>query len=243
MLMNYNYIMVIKFNEGEGYKMINAPSLANCDLLNMGKQIDELIAGNVKFLHIDLMDGHYVPNLFFPTSIVKAIKTKYPEVIADVHLMVTNPQDYIDILKEYGADYVSFHIDSTSFTIRLLRNIRAKGMKAGVAINPSQRIDIIEPFIQYLDYVVLMTVEPGFAGQKFMEGSLERLDELNALKEKYKAKFLISIDGGIDYPNSIESLKRGAEILVTGIYTVFNQPDGLTNACLRFEREMSAIKK
>ena len=222
--------------------MINAPSIANCDLLNIGKQIEELIAGNVIFLHIDLTDGHYVPNLFFSTSILKTIKLKHPDIIADVHLMVSNPQDYIDLLKEYGADYVSFHIDSTSFSIRLLRNIRSKGMKAGVVINPSQRIDIIEPFINYLDYVVLMTVEPGFVGQKFMEGSLERLDELNKLRKKYSAKFLISIDGGIDYPNSVECLKRGAEILVTGIYTVFNQPDGLTDACLRFEKEMSNIK-
>ncbi|NEU31071.1 ribulose-phosphate 3-epimerase [bacterium LRH843] len=221
--------------------MINAPSIANCDLLNIGQQIDELVAGNVTFLHIDLMDGHYVPNLFLPTSIVKAIKTNYPNVIADVHLMVSNPHDYIDYLKEYGADYVSFHIDSTSFSIRLLRNIRDKGMKAGVVINPSQRIEIIEPLIPYLDYVVLMTVEPGFAGQKFMNGSLERLDDLHTLREKTNARFLISIDGGIDYPNSIESLKRGADILVTGIYTVFNQPGGLTDACIRFEKEMSGI--
>ncbi len=222
--------------------MINAPSIANCDLLNIGKQIDEIIAGNVTFLHIDLMDGNYVSNLLFPTSIVKAIKTKYPNIITDVHLMVNNPDNYIDLLKKYGADYVSFHIDSTSFVTRLLTKIRNKGMKGGVAINPSQRIDIIEPFINYLDYVVLMTVEPGYAGQIFMEGSLERLDELNKLREKYNAKFLISIDGGIDYPNSRECLKRGAEILVTGIYTVFNQTDSLTEACIRFEKEMSRIK-
>jgi ribulose-phosphate 3-epimerase len=223
-------------------QMIHAPSIANCDLLHLGKQMDEMIAGHVSFLHIDLADGHYVPNLLFPTSIVKAIKAKYPHVIADVHLMVSNPQDYIDLLKEYGADYVSFHIDSTRFSIRLLRHIRNQGMKAGIVIDPSQRIDLIEPLIDYLDYVVLMTVEPGFAGQKFMEGSLERLDELNKLREKNKANYLISVDGGIDYPNSIESLKRGADILVTGIYTVFNQPDGLTNACIRFEKEMSGIK-
>ncbi|WP_371373738.1 ribulose-phosphate 3-epimerase [Sporomusa aerivorans] len=222
--------------------MINAPSIANCNLLEMGKQIDELVSGNVTFLHIDLMDGHYVPNLAFPITIVKEIKTKYPQLALDVHLMVSNPQDYIDRLKEYGADYVSFHIDSTSFSVRHLKNIRNLGMKAGIVINPSQRIDIIEPLIDYLDYVVLMTVEPGFAGQKFMEGSLERLEELNRLRERYKASFLISIDGGVDYPKAIESLKRGADILVTGIYVVFNQPDGITNACFRFDKEMNGIQ-
>ncbi|MCM3760018.1 ribulose-phosphate 3-epimerase [Alkalihalobacillus oceani] len=222
--------------------MINAPSIANCDLLHIGKQIDELVAGGVTFLHIDLMDGHYVPNLFLPTSVVKAIKMKYPHIVTDVHLMVSNPEAYVDLLKEYDADYVSFHIDSTSFSIRILRDIREKGMKAGVVINPSQRIDCIEPLIRYVDYVVLMTVEPGFAGQTFMEGSLERLDELQQLRQKYKASFLISVDGGIDYPNAIESVKRGADILITGIYTIFNQSVGLTEACKKFQQDMHNVE-
>jgi len=220
--------------------MINAPSLANCDLLEMGREIGELIAGNASFLHIDVMDGHYVPNLFFPPVMVKAIKKKFPDATADVHLMVDNPVEYIDILADFGTDYLSFHLDSTSFAIRLLRRIRERGMKAGIVLNPSQRVDSIEPVVAYLDYVVLMTVEPGFAGQKFMDGSLERLDELALLRKKAGASFLISVDGGIDYPNSLEAVKRGADILVTGIYTVFNQSEGLKEACLRFEREIGS---
>ena len=219
--------------------MINSPSIANCDLLRLGEQIDELLGGNVKFLHIDLMDGHYVPNLFLPPTIVKAIKEAHPDVIADVHLMVSNPFDYVDRLAAYGADYFSFHLDSTSFAIRLINLIQSKGMKAGVVINPSQRIDALEPLVPYLDLVVLMTVEPGFAGQKFMDGSLERLASLTALRKSSNAKFLISVDGGIDYPNSYASVKLGADILITGIYTVFNQPDSLSEACLRFEKAMS----
>lgn len=219
--------------------MINSPSIANCDMLRIGQQIDELVKGNVKFLHIDLMDGHYVPNLLFPLNIVKAVKQAHPAIVADVHLMVTNPFDYVDTLAAYGADYFSFHLDSTSFSLRLIKLIQSKGMKAGVVINPSQRIDSIEPLAPYLDLVVLMTVEPGFAGQKFMDGSLERLAALNALRQANKAKFLISVDGGIDYPNSHASLELGADILITGIYTVFNQPDGLTEACLRFENAMN----
>ena len=222
--------------------MINSPSLANCDLLRIGEQIDELVKGNVSFLHIDIMDGHYVPNLYFPLNIVKAVKQAHPDVVADVHLMVTNPFDYVDTLAAYGADYFSFHLDSTSFSIRLIKLIQSKGMKAGVAINPSQRIDSLESLLPYLDMVILMTVEPGFAGQKFMDGSLERLASLVALRKSCNAQFFISVDGGIDYPNSRASLALGADILITGIFTVFNQPDGLTDACLRFEREMSGEK-
>jgi ribulose-phosphate 3-epimerase len=223
--------------------MINSASIANCDLLRIGQQIDELIRGNVRFMHIDLMDGHYVPNLGFPLNIVKAVKQAHPDIVADVHLMVSNPFDYVDVLAGYGADYFSFHLDSTNFSIRLIKLIQSKGMKAGVVINPSQRIDIIEPLAPYLDLVVLMTVEPGYAGQKFMDGSLDRLAMLNALRQKAKARFLISVDGGIDYPNSHASLEIGADILVTGIYTVFNQPDGLTEACLRFQNAMSGNGK
>jgi ribulose-phosphate 3-epimerase len=219
--------------------MINSPSLANCDLLRIGEQVDELIRGNVSWLHIDLMDGHYVPNLFFPLAIVKVVKAAHPEAVADVHLMVSNPFDYVDTMASYGADYFSFHLDSTRFAVRLIKLIQSKGMKAGVVINPSQRIDAIEPLVPYLDLVVLMTVEPGFAGQKFMDGSLDRLATLVALRKRCDARFLISVDGGIDYPNSLASVELGADILITGIYTVFNQPDGLTDACLRFERTMS----
>lgn len=220
--------------------MINSPSIANCDLLQLGVQIDQLVRGGVKCLHIDLMDGHYVPNIFFPPTVVRTIKQAYPGVVADVHLMVSNPFDYVERMADYGADYLSFHLDSTRFSIRLIRQIQGRGMKAGVVINPSQRIDSIEPLLPYLDLVVLMTVEPGFAGQKFMEGSLDRLAELAALRQRTGASFLISVDGGIDYPNSYASAKLGADVLITGIYTVFNQPDGLSAACMRFQKAMDA---
>lgn len=219
--------------------MINAPSLANCNFLTLDKEIDELIDGGVNFFHIDIMDGHYVKNLCFPVNFIGDLKGKHPEAITDVHLMVNNPEEYVDILQENGADYVSFHIDSTNFVRRTITMIHEKGMKAGVVINPSQRIDLIEPYIGLLDYVVLMTVEPGFAGQRFLEGSLERLEELAALRKKHNTDFLISVDGGVDYANGKEAIHRGADILITGIYTVFNQDDGIASACRRFEKAMN----
>ncbi len=205
----------------------------------MGEEVRELAEGGADWFHIDIMDGHYVPNLCFPVRIVGELKKKYPSIKADVHLMVTNPMDYFALLRENGADYVSFHADATNFARRALRAIQELGMKGGVVINPSQPISIIEPYIQDLDYVVLMTVEPGYAGQKFMVDSLPRVSELAALREKYQKDFLISIDGGVDYPNAFECIRRGAEVYVTGMYTVFNQTDGIKAACKRFMKQMT----
>src|SRR5699024_5278340 len=110
---------------------------------------------------VDIMDGHYVPNLCYPLRVISDLKGKYPDMIIDVHLMVTNPADYVERLRQAGADYVSFHVDSTNFAIRLLRSIKEAGMKAGVVLNPSQRVDVLTPYLDRVDYVVLMTVEPG----------------------------------------------------------------------------------
>jgi ribulose-phosphate 3-epimerase len=155
--------------------------------------------------------------------------------------MVTNPADYIGILKENGADNVSFHIDSTCFVKRIITQIQQSGMKAGIVINPSQRIDIIGPFVNLVDLVILMTVEPGYAGQSFLGGSMERLEELAALRRKYSAKFVITIDGGVDIPIGIACVQRGADILITGTFTVFNQPEGIENACKHFNKVMSDV--
>ncbi len=222
---------------------INAPSLANCDLLNIGAQIDQLVAGGVNFVHIDLADGHYVPNILFPVSFVKAVRDRYPKLTLDVHLMVTDPFAYVGRMASDGADYLSFHLDSTAFSRRLLKNIRDNGMKAGVIINPSQPVSLLEPLVRYCDYVVLMSVEPGYAGQIFMPDAIGRLEELCGLRKATGTEFLISVDGAIDYPNSVKSVRLGADILITGIYTVFNQPEGLAAACVKFQQEIDNCQK
>lgn len=221
-------------------QIINAPSLANCSFLDFGRQVDKLVQGGVPWFHIDIMDGHYVPNLCFPVRLVGELKRAYPTIAADVHLMVSDPTSYLPLLRDNGADWVAFHMDATNFSRRLLTTIREMGMKAGVVVNPSQPVAVIEPVIRFLDYVVLMTVEPGFAGQKFMVDSLERVSELAELRRQHGCDFLISIDGGVDYPNAVQCAQRGAEVYVTGIYTVFNQPDDIPDACRRFQSTLEA---
>jgi ribulose-phosphate 3-epimerase len=191
-------------------------------------------------MHIDLMDGHYVPNLYFPLRIISDLKNDYPQLTIDVHMMVTNPLDYIPRLAEVGADYVSFHTDSTNFIIRTLESIERYKMHGGVVVNPSQRIDSIEPYVDLLEMVTLMAVEPGFAGQRFMERTLGRLEELAAIRKRTGTEFLINVDGAINYENLTPSIRRGANVIVTGIYTIFQQEGGIIEACRKFDATVEA---
>lgn len=213
---------------------INAASIGNIPFTEFGQQVEELVQGGVDFFHVDIMDGHYVPNLCFPVSVISDLKQKYPHCTCEVHMMVDDPASYIDRIAAAGADYASFHIDSTPFIRRTLTQIQKQNMKAGVVINPSQRIDLLEPYIQLLDYVTLMAVEPGFAGQKFLPGSMERLRELALLRKKHNAAFQIMVDGGVAYDILPDLLRNGADMFVNGIYTIFKQKEGITAACKKF---------
>lgn len=218
--------------------MINSASIINVNFLNMKEEVDQLVAGGTTFFHIDLMDGHYVPNLCLPIKMLAELKAAYPQITMDVHLMVTNPEDYVERLREAGADYVSFHTDSTRFVRRVINQIREAGMKPGILINPSQRIDHIEPYIEYVDMVTLMAVEPGFAGQPLLEGSMERLREIADLRRKHHCSFILSVDGGIDYEKGKICKEIGVDAIVGTLHTVFKQPEGIKAACERFAREL-----
>ena len=219
---------------------INCPSLANCNTLYLREDIEQLRAGGVTYLHIDMMDGHYVPNICFPNRFVKDLKQEYPDMILDVHIMVTDPMAYVDLMADAGVDYLSFHADSTPFAIRVLERIRAKGMKAGIVINPSQRVDIVEPYLDLVDMVTLMAVEPGFAGQKFMMRTVDRVQELAALRKKSGNDFLINVDGAMTYEGLGPCIRRGANVIVTGAFTVFRQPEGIVGACEKFRKACEA---
>ena len=219
--------------------MINAPSLANSNLLELGSDLDALVRGGAQTVHVDIMDGHYVPNICFPTSVVDNIKSAHPSLVIDAHLMVDTVEPYIARLAAGGCDAMSFPLDATPFVRRTISQIQAAGMRAGVAINPSQPISLLEPVLGLVDYVVLMTVEPGFAGQSFLEGSLPRLEELVALRTRLGSSALIEIDGGVTNEIAQACARIGAEVFVTGIYTVYNPELGRERGVQEFDSKMA----
>lgn len=219
--------------------IIAAPSLANCDLFRLAADVNELAEAGLEWMHIDVMDGHYVPNLCLPISVVADLKRHHPQLKADVHLMVTDPLGYVERLCTAGADAVSFHLDATGFARRVVSVIQEAGMQAGIVLNPSQRVDLLEPVAPYLDFVTLMTVEPGVAGQPMLPGSYERLSEVAALRDCLGANFRIQIDGGVTHESAREYVLRGADILTTGKYVTFDQPEGITVAVAQLTTELA----
>ncbi|WRS28191.1 ribulose-phosphate 3-epimerase [Oscillospiraceae bacterium MB08-C2-2] len=223
--------------------VINVPSLANISLLEMESKVQQLVEGGVRCFHVDIMDGHYVPNLCFPPSFVRDLKKKYPHCMVEVHLMAENPMSYFSLLGEYGADCISFHLGTTPFTVRALTMLGELEIKAGVVLNPSQPVEMLEPFAHLLDYVVFMSVEPGYAGQRFLPGAMERLAELSDFRRRHRLCFQILVDGGVSYEVADQCIRNGADMLVTGIYMIFDQPDGIVEACKRFEEAFGGVRQ
>lgn len=213
------------------------PTLACGNFLNYKENLDILEQVGNTILHLDVMDGHYVPNLCFNLDQIRGIRQNYPFLL-DVHLMVTNPEDYIEPLKSAGADYVSFHLDATSFSIRLIRQIQKMGMKAGVVLNPSQPVSLLSEIVPCVDYILLMGVEPGFSGQSFIPGTIDKIRALSRIREQQNLKFLIEADGGIDDDNSVVCLRAGADILVSGAFGVFRNRNGLKQDYLDFREHL-----
>jgi ribulose-phosphate 3-epimerase len=214
--------------------MLFSASLACANYLNLENDIQCLIDGGIGMIHLDVMDGHYVPNLSLNFDIIRSIKEKFPFLKLDVHLMVTNPMDYIKPMAQINADYLTFHHNATHFSYRVISAIKDAGMKAGLAINPSEPLCMIEPVIDVLDMVLLMSIEPGFAGQQFLPLTYSKILSLSQKKEKNSLDLIINVDGGINIDNGIKCKHAGANCLVLGVFAVFNQPQGITQACRDF---------
>lgn len=192
-----------------------APSLLAADPLNVGHAVNEVVDAGAQVLHIDVMDGHFVPNLTMGPAICAALKGK-TKALLDVHLMVTDPDDFYDAFAEAGADWISFHIEAGYHPHRSVQRIRNLGCRPGVAINPGTPIDALEAIIDDVDFVLLMSVNPGFGGQKFIPASLKRLDQLTAMIQKTERRPFIQIDGGVGPANITELVKRGVSCAVAG---------------------------
>lgn len=200
-------------------KHLVAPSILSADFANLQRDVEMLNKSNADWIHVDIMDGVFVPNISLGFPVVKAIK-KHAKKPLDVHLMIANPDDYLQAFKDAGADNLSVHYEGSHHLHRTVHAIRDLGMKAGVAINPHTPVNVLQDIISDIDLVILMSVNPGFGGQKFIESTLQKVKYLKMLIKTKKSKTLIEVDGGVDLKNASLLVKNGADVLVAG-NTVF----------------------
>jgi len=197
-----------------------APSVLAADFANLQRDIEMINNSEADWFHIDIMDGVFVPNISFGMPVLEAIK-KHAKKTIDVHLMIIDPDRYISTFKKLGADVLTVHYEACTHLHRTLQAIKAEGMKAGVALNPHTNIDLLEDVIQDIDLVCIMSVNPGFGGQSFIENTYSKVEKLKALIQRKNASTLIEIDGGVTNKNAKQLVDAGADVLVAGSF-VFN---------------------
>ena len=193
------------------------PSILSADFANLERDIKELESIGIDMFHIDVMDGNFVPNISFGFPIIQSIRSKTDKIF-DCHLMIDNPENYVEQFCKVGCDMVSFHIEATNHADRLVQVIKDNGKKAGIVLNPQTSIESIKYLLPKLDYVLIMTVNPGFGGQKFISEMLEKIEELAKIREDKGYNFLIEVDGGINIETSKACRDKGTDLLVCGSF-------------------------
>ena len=192
-----------------------APSILAADFANLQRDIEMINNSEADWFHIDIMDGVFVPNISFGMPVLEAI-TKHAKKTIDVHLMIVDPDRYIKTFAALGSTILTVHYEACNHLHRTLQAIKAEGMKAGVALNPHTNIDLLEDVINDIDMVCIMSVNPGFGGQSFIENTYSKIEKLKALINKKNASTLIEIDGGVTDKNAAQLVKVGADVLVAG---------------------------
>lgn len=197
--------------------MIISPSFLTCDFSNLKKELDE-IKESVKYIHVDVMDGNFVPNLTFGPKFVSDFRKYYPQNIFDVHLMISNPYDYIKNYAAAGSDIITFHYESNSNVIDTIEEIKKYNKKVGLSIKPNTEVFEIEKYLSLVDLVLVMSVEPGFGGQKFMQNAVMKIKKLDDLRKENNYKYLIEVDGGINDTTITYVKEAGCDMVVAGSY-------------------------
>ncbi len=192
-----------------------APSILSANFANLEKDIKEAESAGADLLHVDVMDGRFVPNITVGIPVVESIR-KVTHLPLDVHLMIVEPEKYISDFVKAGANWISFHYEAVTHHHRIVTMIKELGAKAGIALNPSTPVFLLEEILPYLDFVLVMSVNPGFGGQKFIESSTSKIKKLKQIIEKRELCVKIEVDGGIKLNNVEKVLKAGAEIIVAG---------------------------
>ena len=196
-----------------------APSILASDFANLQSEIEMINQSEADWIHVDIMDGVFVPNISFGFPVIKALK-KFAKKPLDVHLMIVDPDRYVTAFKEVGADILTVHLEACTHLHRSIQNIKNNGMKAGVAINPHTNVELLRDCIADIDLVCLMSVNPGFGGQKFIPQTIEKIKQLKTMCVQKNLKTYIEIDGGVTLDNADSIIKAGANVLVAG-NTVF----------------------
>lgn len=200
--------------------MIVSPSLLSCDFGNVQRDVEMLNRSNAEWIHIDVMDGVFVPNISFGFPILSAVR-KHTNKVLDVHLMIQDADPYLAYFKKAGADIITVHYEACTHLHRTIQAIKELGMKAGVALNPHTPINLLTNIIHELDLVLIMSVNPGFGGQKFIANSVSKVKELHSMKQQMGLNFIIEVDGGVNSDNAPLLKEAGADALVAGSF-VFN---------------------
>ncbi|GGD27869.1 ribulose-phosphate 3-epimerase [Pontibacillus salipaludis] len=200
-----------------------APSILSADFAKLGEEIKDIEQGGAEYVHVDVMDGHFVPNITIGPLIVEAIKP-HTNLPLDVHLMIENPDQYIPQFASAGADIISVHQEACPHLHRTIQLIKSTGVKAGVVINPATPVEMIKSVLPDVDLVLLMTVNPGFGGQQFIENVVPKIKEVSNLREEHGYNFEIEVDGGVKEGTAQTCVEAGADVLVAGS-AVFNKED------------------
>jgi ribulose-phosphate 3-epimerase len=213
-------VKILPLSKQPNYIMKNtliAPSVLAADFANLQRDIEMINNSEADWFHIDIMDGVFVPNISFGMPVLEAI-SKHAKKTIDVHLMIVNPDQYIKTFAQLGSNILTVHYEACTHLHRTLQAIKAEGMKAGVALNPHTNIDLLEDVINDIDMVCLMSVNPGFGGQSFIENTYSKIEKLKALITRKNASTLIEIDGGVTDKNAVQLVNAGADVLVAGSF-------------------------